>query len=166
MKDLGYPQDAVALTWNIYSQFTTTYIREYFGKIQPLPIQRGNIQGTTLSPYLFIIFLDSLLRLQRGIHGYTYKTSTTELKSATYFAIIRMGHSNHQTDEQWTMEKGNTWLRHLQPFQKFKKYRNYSNHIATSPPPQTEATNTHKCGNKKVNYCHKQFQLCKMVFTF
>ena len=62
MKDLGYPQDAIAMIGNIYSQSTTTYIGEYFGKTQPIPIQRGTIQGDTLSPYLLIIFLEPLLR--------------------------------------------------------------------------------------------------------
>ena len=85
MKDLGYPQDAIALIGNIYSQFTTTYIREYFGKTQPILIQRETIQGDTLSPYLFIIFLEPLLRwLQRGNNGYTFKTSNTNINSATY----------------------------------------------------------------------------------
>ena len=85
MKDLGYPQDAVPLIGNIYSQSTTTYMGEYFGKTQPIPIQRGTIQGDTLSPYLFIIFLEPLLRwLQRGNYGYNFKTSTTNLNSAAY----------------------------------------------------------------------------------
>ena len=54
MKDLGYPNDAIHLIGNIYSKSTTTFIGEYFGKIQPIPIQRGTIQGDTLSPYLSI----------------------------------------------------------------------------------------------------------------
>ena len=85
MKDLDYPQDAVALIGNIYSQSTTTYIGEYFGKTQPILIQRGTIQGDILSPYLFIIFLEPLLRwLQRRNNGYTFKTSTTKLNSSVY----------------------------------------------------------------------------------
>ena len=39
MKDLSYPQDAVALIGYIYSQSSTTYIGEYFGKTQPIPIK-------------------------------------------------------------------------------------------------------------------------------
>ena len=37
MKDLGYPQDAVALVGNIYPQSTTTFTGEHFGKTQPIP---------------------------------------------------------------------------------------------------------------------------------
>ena len=85
MKDLGYPHDAVALIGNIYSKSTTTFTGEHFGKTEPIPIQRGTIQGDTLSPYIFIIFLEPLLRwLQRGNNGYTFKTSNTKLSSAAY----------------------------------------------------------------------------------
>ena len=85
IKDLGYPQDAVALVGNIYSHSTTTFTGEHFGKTQPISIQRGTIQGDTLSPYLFIIFLEPLLRwLQRGNNSYTSKTSDTKLSSAAY----------------------------------------------------------------------------------
>jgi hypothetical protein len=62
MKDLGYPNDVINLIGNIYSQSTTTFIGEHFDKTQLIPIQRGTIQGDTLSPYLFIIFLEPLLR--------------------------------------------------------------------------------------------------------
>jgi hypothetical protein len=85
MKDLGYSQDAVALIGDIYSQSITTYNGEYFGRTQSIPIQRGTIQGDTLSPYLFIIFLELLLRwLQRENNGYTFKTSDTKISSAVY----------------------------------------------------------------------------------
>ena len=85
MKDLGYPQNTVALIGNIYSQSTTTYIGKYFGKTQPIPIQRGTIQDDTLSPYLFIIFQEPLLRwLQKGNNEYTFKTSNTKINSVVY----------------------------------------------------------------------------------
>ena len=85
MKDLGHPQDAVTLVGNIYSQSTTTLIGEYFGKTQPIPIQRGTIQGDTLSPYLFLIFLEPLpIWLQQGNNEYSFKTSNTKISLATY----------------------------------------------------------------------------------
>ena len=43
MKDLGYPLDAMALIGNIYAQSTTIFTGEYFGKTQPIPLQRGTI---------------------------------------------------------------------------------------------------------------------------
>ena len=85
MLDLGYPNNAVNLIGNIYLQSTTTFIGEHFGKTQPIPIQRGTIQGDTLSPYLFIIFLEPLLRwLEQGNNGYTFGTSKVKISSAAY----------------------------------------------------------------------------------
>jgi hypothetical protein len=61
------------------------FFGSYFGKIKPVHIQRGTIQGDTLSPYLFIIFLEPLLRwLERGNLGYKLKTSQYTLNSAAY----------------------------------------------------------------------------------
>jgi hypothetical protein len=58
---------------------------EHFGKTKSIPIQRGTIQGDTLCPYLFLIFLEPLLRwLQRGRNGYTLGTSKQTIGSAAY----------------------------------------------------------------------------------
>jgi hypothetical protein len=85
MYDLGYPLDAVQLVGNIYLHSTTIFSGEYFGKTPPIHIQRGTIQGDTFSPYLFLIFLEPLLRwLQCGKHGYTLQTSKLEIHSAAY----------------------------------------------------------------------------------
>ena len=85
MTDLGFPDNAVTLVVNIYSQSITTYTGEHFGKTHPIPIQRGTIQDDTLSPYLFIIFLEPLLRwLQRGNNGYTFGTSKTTNNMVAY----------------------------------------------------------------------------------
>ena len=85
MKDLGYPEDAVTLVGNIYSNSNTIFTGEHFGTTKPIPIQRGTIQGDTLSPYLFLIFLEPLLRwLQRGKNGYTFGTSKITINTAAY----------------------------------------------------------------------------------
>jgi hypothetical protein len=85
MLDLGYPTDAVKLIGNIYSESHTTINGQYFGTTKPIAIQRGSIQGDTLNPYLFLIFLEPLLRwLDQNQLGYNFKTSATSISSATY----------------------------------------------------------------------------------
>ena len=85
MKDLGYPNDAIKLLGIIYSQSTTIFTGVHFGKTRPIPIQRGTIQGDTLSPYLFLVFLEPLLiLLQQENNGYTFGTSKVKISSATY----------------------------------------------------------------------------------
>jgi hypothetical protein len=85
MADLGYPQDAINLIGNIYLNSSTMFFGSYFGKTKLVHIQRGTIQGDTLSPYLFIIFLEPLLRwLERGNLGYKLKTSQYTLNFAAY----------------------------------------------------------------------------------
>jgi hypothetical protein len=83
--NLGYPQDAINLIGNIYSNSTTIFSGSYFGKTKPVHIQHSTIQRDTLSPYLFIISLEPLLRwLERGNLGYTLKTSQHTINSAAY----------------------------------------------------------------------------------
>jgi hypothetical protein len=85
MADLGYPQDAINLIGNIYSNSSTKIFGTHFGQTKPVHIQRGTIQGDTLSPYLFIIFLEPLLRwLERGNLGYKLNTSQYTINSAAY----------------------------------------------------------------------------------
>ena len=85
IKDAGYPQDSVTLVANIYSHSNTIFTREHFGQTQTIPIQRGTIQGDTVSPYLFIIFRESLLQWSpHGKHGYTLGTSKIIITSSPY----------------------------------------------------------------------------------
>ena len=56
LKDLGYPVDSITLIGNIYSHSNTIFTGEHFGRTKPIPIQRGTIQGDTLSPYTFLYF--------------------------------------------------------------------------------------------------------------
>ena len=85
MHDFGCLEDAVHLIGDIYYQSTTIIVREYFGQTNPIPISRGTIQGDTLSPYLFIIFIKLLFQwLDKGNLGYMSHTSNSMITLATY----------------------------------------------------------------------------------
>jgi len=72
MYDLGLPEDLICVVRDLYSQARTT-IRTEHGLTAPIMIERGTVQGDTLSPVLFIIFLEPLLRwLHVGGRGYKY----------------------------------------------------------------------------------------------
>ena len=75
----------MTLIGNIYSNSNTIFTGEHFGKTKLILIQIGTIQDDTLSPYIFLIFLETLLRWQqRGNNGYTFGTSKLTINYATY----------------------------------------------------------------------------------
>ena len=85
MADLGYPLDAVKIVGNIYNHSTTAFTGNSFGTTPPIKINRGTIQGDTLSPYLFIIFLEPLLRwLEKDDMGYHFNTSPSTCTTSAY----------------------------------------------------------------------------------
>ena len=85
MEDLGYPTDAVEIVGNIYNNSTTAFTGNHFGSTPPINISRGTIQGDTLSPYLFIIFLEPLLRwLEKDNMGYHFNTSPSSCTTSAY----------------------------------------------------------------------------------
>jgi hypothetical protein len=72
MEQLGIPADAIAVVKGIYSG-ARTCVQTSSGDTAAIPISRGTIQGDSLSPFLFIIFLEPLLRwLRAGGRGYRY----------------------------------------------------------------------------------------------
>lgn len=73
MGDLGFPADAVAVVKGIYSDVTTRIILDDRSNLStpPIPVKRGTIQGDRLSPLMFLIYIEPLLRwLAVGNHGY------------------------------------------------------------------------------------------------
>ena len=66
----GFPGVAINTVKDIYTN-ACTKIATPAGVTEDIPIGRGTIQGDTLSPYLFLIFIEPLLRwLQHGGRGY------------------------------------------------------------------------------------------------
>jgi hypothetical protein len=57
----GYPVDAINVIKDLYTG-TTTVIQTRHGTTPPITVNRGTIQGETLSPFLFLAYIEPLLR--------------------------------------------------------------------------------------------------------
>ena len=66
---MRFPEDAIEVIAELYND-AMTKIRLHFAETGPIKIDRGTIQGDTLSPLLFLIFIELLKWLQSG--GYKY----------------------------------------------------------------------------------------------
>jgi hypothetical protein len=72
MYDLGFPTDAVEVVKDLYTGAFTQY-RTPPGLTPPVRIERGTVQGDTLSPFLFLLYIEPLLRwLNAGGRGYEF----------------------------------------------------------------------------------------------
>lgn len=84
MHDLGFPRDAIDTIKDIYTN-SVTIVQAAGGTTQPIQVNRGTIQGDTLSPFLFLLFLEPLLRwLHVGGRGYNYGCLTDEKERAQH----------------------------------------------------------------------------------
>ena len=61
MKEYGFQDSYIAACKQLYSA-SNTYYMTIHGNTAPLSIFRGTLQGDTLSPFLFTIFMEPLLR--------------------------------------------------------------------------------------------------------
>ncbi len=72
MYDLGFPIDSIHVIQDLYTN-ANTIVTTPVGNTDRIEIERGTIQGDTLSPFLFLIFIEPMLRwLQSGGRGYSY----------------------------------------------------------------------------------------------
>jgi hypothetical protein len=61
MRDLGFPECYNNTGEQLCKVFGTYYMTSH-GNTPTIPIRRGTLQGDTLSPFLFTIFMEPLLR--------------------------------------------------------------------------------------------------------
>ena len=75
---LGIPKDAIEVVKDLYTDVTTS-IKTVYGPTEPIKVDRGSIQGDSLSPLIFILYLEPLLRwLQNGGKGYKFSCLSRE----------------------------------------------------------------------------------------
>jgi hypothetical protein len=92
---LGYPVDAIEIIKNLYTG-AVTQISTPHGLTQPLPIDRGTTQGGSLSPFLFVNYLEPLLRWVKtggrryapGVLNKADKDQTTERRQVTDVTFV------------------------------------------------------------------------------
>jgi hypothetical protein len=83
MYDLGFPTDAVEVVKDLYDGATTSYVTDY-GPTAPMTVERGTLQGDTLSPFLFLIYVEPLLRwLNVGGRGHTFGCVPSDKRNET-----------------------------------------------------------------------------------
>jgi hypothetical protein len=71
MRQLGMPPTFVDTCEHLYGVYSTEYITPY-GPTPSIDINRGTLQGDTLSPFLYTLFLEPFLRwLTVGSRGYS-----------------------------------------------------------------------------------------------
>jgi len=85
MHDLGFPEDAIEVIAELYTN-AITKIKLCFAETGPIKIERHTIRGNTLSPLLFLIFIEPLLRWLQS-EGRDYK----------YGCLSKSPHADHTT---------------------------------------------------------------------
>ena len=87
MRGLGFPEDCIEAVKDLYTDAETEFILPA-GNTNPIKIERGTIQGDSLSPLLFLIFVEPLLRwLHSGGRGHRLsclKDENVEISSLAY----------------------------------------------------------------------------------
>ena len=96
MNHLGFPDDCIHVIRDLYTNAHTCFLVAG-GETPPVKIDRGTLQGDSLSPLLFIIFMEPLLRwLQSGGRGYQF--GSIEQEKSTSGARFSVG-SNAYADD-------------------------------------------------------------------
>jgi ribonuclease HI len=112
MYDLGFGSDVCEVVKDLYTEACTTVSLPH-GATQPIPVERGTIQGDPLSPILWCLYLEPLLRwLQVGGRGYKFSClqghpgqNTTLTLSNSTFADDLSVLTNSMSDMQWQAVK-------------------------------------------------------------
>eukprot|EP00983_Pelagomonas_calceolata_P073735 1152259-Pelagomonas_calceolata.AAC.3 len=89
MYDLGFPTDSIDTVKNLYEDATNKVRLPLGGSTRQMPVERGTIHGDTLSPLLFLLYMEPLLRwLHVGGRGYQHSCIPNQNATNTHLANI------------------------------------------------------------------------------
>ena len=93
MTDLGFPPDSIGVVAGIYSDVATRVVLHRRARLTtgPIAVGRGTIQGDTLSPLIFLLYIEPLLRwLNTGSRGYTprFHTPSSPLDTVPCYSAL------------------------------------------------------------------------------
>ena len=83
LRQLGFPESCIAAVTSLYDG-STTMVQIAGTSTEAIPINRGTLQGDSLSPLLFILAIEPLMRwLHVGGRGYSFGCTDGKLRVAT-----------------------------------------------------------------------------------
>jgi len=84
LRFLGFTEDFTFIVGNLYKGAHTTFDTHH-GKTRQIPVLRGTLQGAPLSPLLFLLMVEPLIRwLKSPQKGYTLTSNKLNLSSKWY----------------------------------------------------------------------------------
>ena len=87
MYGLGFPTDAIDAVNNLYDNAPTQVKLPSGVCTGQIPVERGTIQGDTLSPFLFLLYMETPLQwLHVGGRGYVHTCIPKENELQTHLA--------------------------------------------------------------------------------
>ena len=120
LEKMGLPHQYIQTCRDIYSHSDTYYVTPY-GNTEPIRVRRGTLQGDSLSPFLFILFIDPLLRwLEEGSRGYE-PSFEADISSSTTLTHSDIGYADDLTITTGSLEDMKIQMHKIGEFSKYTK---------------------------------------------